>query len=64
VAHFGATEAGTRNMEMLPVGVSVHCMFSGIFKADRAVLSPCSNVAAIPYDERATAMSLWDPIAA
>jgi hypothetical protein len=27
VAHSGATEAGTRNMEMLHVDVSVHCMF-------------------------------------
>jgi hypothetical protein len=34
VAHSGATEAGTRNMEMLHVGVSVHCMFNGTFKAD------------------------------
>jgi uncharacterized lipoprotein YajG len=34
VAHSGATEAGTRNMEMLHVGVSVHCMFNGSFKAD------------------------------
>jgi hypothetical protein len=34
VAHSGATEAGTRNMEMLHVGVSVHCMFNGTFKED------------------------------
>jgi hypothetical protein len=64
VAHSGAIEAGTRNMEMLHVGVSVHCMFNGTFKADRAVLPPGSNVAAIPDDARATAMSLWDRIAA
>jgi hypothetical protein len=64
VAHSGATEAGTRNMEMLHVGVLVNCMFNGTFKADRAVLPPGSNVAAIPDDTRATAMSLWDRIAA
>jgi hypothetical protein len=34
LAHSGATEAGTRNMEILHVGVSVHCMFNGTFKAD------------------------------
>jgi hypothetical protein len=64
VAHSGATEAGTRNMEMLHMGVSVQCMFNGTFKADRAVLPPGRNVAAIPDDARATAMSLWDRIAA
>jgi hypothetical protein len=42
---------------VLHVGVSVHCMFNGTFKADWAVLSPGSNVAAIPDDARATAMS-------
>jgi hypothetical protein len=64
VAHSGATEAGTCNMEMLHVGVSVHYMFNGTFKADRTVLPPGSNVAAIPDDARATARSLWDRIAA
>jgi hypothetical protein len=51
-------------MEMLHVSVSVHFMFNGTFKADRAVLPPGSNVAAISDDARATAMSLWDRIAA
>jgi hypothetical protein len=39
---------------MLHVGVSVHCMFNGTFKADSAVRPPGSNVAAIPDDARAT----------
>ncbi|VDO33418.1 unnamed protein product [Onchocerca flexuosa] len=39
-------------------------MFSGYFKAERAILLPDSNVAAIPDDARAKAISFWDRIAA
>ncbi len=44
------------------VGVSMNCMLSGNFKAEWAVLPPCSNVADIPDDAKANAMPFWDRI--